>query len=226
MNHIGKIYTSAMDAVADIPDGAVIMLGGFGMPGSAQNLVKALMDHRAMELTCITNTCLNLREDEYDVSNLLDNGQVSKVITTFIGDPNQNVPAVEMWEAGKLEIELITQGVFTERIRAAGVGIGGFYIPDTIAALSGAGQDTRLFSGEQCRFEEPLFADYALVSAHKGDAFGNLYYRLCQRNFNPLMAAAASTTIAEVRELVAPGTIDPEKVHPPGIYVHRLVETE
>ena len=215
-----------MEAVSDIPDGAVIMLGGFGMPGAAQNLIKALMDHGAKQLTCISNTCLTPRKDEYDVSNLLDNGQVKKIITTFIGDPNQNVPAVEMWRSRKLEIELITQGVLTERIRAAGVGIGGFFLPDMTVDLSEAERDKRAFSGNLCTFEEPLFADYALVSAHTGDTLGNLYYRLCQRNFNPLMAAAATITIAEVRELVAPGNIDPEKVHTPGIYVHRLVETK
>ncbi len=220
----GKIYSTPLDAVSDVPDGAVIMLGGFGMPGAAQNLVRGLMEQGARELTCISNTCLAVRDNEYDVANLLENGQVRKVITTFVGNPNQNVPAVEMWRRGKLEIELVPQGVLTERIRAAASGIGGFFLPNAAGTPFEGGREKRVFDGEEQILEEPLFADFAFIAAHQGDTLGNLYYRLTQRNFNPLMAGAATVTIAEVRELVAPGQMDPERVHTPGIYVHRLVE--
>ena len=219
----GKIYPSALSAVADIFDGAVIMLGGFGTPGRAQHLIKALMEVEVKDLTCICNLCTFPIPDQYDVANLVERGQVRKVITTFPGNPTQSVPAVDLWRQGKLEIEVIPQGILTERMRAAAAGIGGLFIPNGVGSVFEEGREKRVFDGEEYILETPLKADFALIGAHQADPLGNLVYRLSQRNHNPTMAAAADVAIAEVRELVEVGQIDPERVDTPGIYLDRLI---
>ena len=221
----GKIYPDPLSAVSDIFDGAVVMLGGFGVPGRAQNLIRALLEHGAKDLTCICNVCSFPVPGQYDVANLVEKGQVRKVITTFPGNPNQPVPAVDMWRRGELEIEVVPQGILTERMRAAAAGLGGLFIPNGIGSVFEEGREKRVFDGEEYILETPLKADFALIGAHKADRLGNLVYSLTQRNYNPTMAAAADVTIAEVRELVEVGHIDPELVVTPGIYVDRLVVT-
>ena len=222
MQH-GKVYPSALSAVEDVFDGAVIMLGGFGGPGLPQSLVKALMEQGARELTFICNTCFEPKPDEYDVARLVEQGQVRKVITTFIGRPNQEVPALDLWRKGKLEVEVVPQGILAERMRSAAAGLGGVFIPNGVGTVFEEGQEKRVFDGRDYILVTPLRADFALIGAHQGDYLGNLTYRLTQRNYNPTMASAAAVTVAEVREIVEIGDIDPERVITPGIYVNRLV---
>ena len=222
MQH-GKVYPSALSAVEDVFDGAVIMLGGFGGPGLPQSLVKALMEQGARELTFICNTCFEPKPDEYDVARLVEQGQVRKLITTFIGRPNQEVPAIELWRKGKLEVEVVPQGILAERMRSAAAGLGGVFIPNGVGTVFEEGQEKRAFDGRDYILATPLKADFALIGAHQGDYLGNLTYRLTQRNYNPTMASAAAVTVAEVREIVEIGDIDPERVVTPGIYVNRLV---
>lgn len=222
MQH-GKVYPSALSAVEDVFDGAVIMLGGFGGPGLPQSLVKALMEQGARELTFICNTCFEPKPDEYDVARLVEQGQVRKLITTFIGRPNQEVPAIELWRKGKLEVEVVPQGILAERMRSAAAGLGGVFIPNGVGTVFEEGQEKRAFDDRDYILATPLGADFALIGAHQGDYLGNLTYRLTQRNYNPTMASAAAVTVAEVREIVEIGDIDPERVVTPGIYVNRLV---
>jgi 3-oxoadipate CoA-transferase alpha subunit len=218
-----KIYPDPLSAVADIFDGAVIMLGGFGAPGRAQNLIKALMEQGAKDLTCICNTCALPTPGQYDVVNLVERGQVKKLITTFPGNPNQRVPAVDLWRRGKLEIDVVPQGILAERMRAAAAGLGGVFVPSAPGTSFDEGYEKRAFDGRECILATPLKADFALLAAHKADSLGNLTYRLTQRNYNPTMAPAADVTIVEVRELVEVGQISPERVTTPSIYVDRLV---
>ena len=222
MQH-GKVYPSALSAVEDVFDGAVIMLGGFGGPGLPQGLVKALMEQGARELTFICNTCFEPKPDEYDVARLVEQGQVRKLITTFFGRPNQEVPALDLWRKGKLEVEVVPQGILAERMRAAAAGLGGVFIPNGVGTVFEEGREKRAFDGRDYILATPLKADFALIGAHQSDYLGNLTYRLTQRNYNPTMASAAAVTVAEVREIVEIGGIDPERVVTPGIYVDRLV---
>lgn len=222
----GKVYPTALRAVEDVFDGAVVMLGGFGGPGLPQSLVKALIEQGARDLTFICNTCFEPKPDEHDVARLVDHGRVRKLITTFIGRPNQEVPALDLWRRGKIEIEMVPQGILAERMRAAATGLGGIFIPNGVGTVFEDGQEKRTFDGQEFILATPLKADFALIGAHQADPLGNLTYRLTQRNYNPTMAAAADVTIAEVRELVETGEIDPERVVTPGIYVDRLVVAE
>ena len=222
MQH-GKVYPSALSAVEDVFDGAVIMLGGFGGPGLPQSLVKALMEQGARELTFICNTCFEPKPDEYDVARLVEQGQVRKLITTFIGRPNQEVPALDLWRKGKLEVEVVPQGILAERMRSAAAGLGGVFIPNGVGTVFEEGQEKRAFDDRDYILVTPLRGDFAFIGAHQGDYLGNLTYRLTQRNYNPTMASAAAVTVAEVREIVEIGDIDPERVITPGIYVNRLV---
>ena len=221
----GKVYSSGVEALEDVFDGAVIMLGGFGAPGLPQGLVKALMELGPKELTTISNTCFEPKPDEYDVARLVERGQVRKVITTFFGRPNQEIPALELWRKGKLEVEVIPQGVLAERMRAVGAGLGGVYVPNYVGTVFEE-SDARMFDGREYVLASPLGADFALIGGHRADRLGNLTYRLAQRNYNPTMASAAKVTVAEVRELVEVGSIDPERVVTPGIYVDRIVVAE
>ena len=218
-----KIYFQALDAFWDMPDGAVVMIGGFGGPGMPQILVKALIEHGAANLTVITNTCYLPFEGNYDIANLVEAGQIKKLITTFPGKPNQNVPVVEYYKNGDVEIEVIPQGVLSERMRAGAAGLGGVFLPIFPETEFSRGKEIREINGVKHVFEYPLVAQYALISAHKSDRLGNLVYNRTQRNYNPTMAAAANNTIVQVRELVDVGDINPELVVTPGIYVNRIV---
>ena len=218
----GKVYSSAVAALEDVFDGAVIMLGGFGVAGLPQSLVKALMELGPRDLTTISNTCFEPKPDEYDVAQLVERGQVRKVITTFFGRPNQEIPALELWRKGELEVEVMPQGVMAERMRAAGAGLGGVYVPNYAGTVFER-EDARSFRGEDYVLASPLGADFALIGGHRADRLGNMTYRLAQRNYNPTMASAARVTVAEVQELVEVGELDPERVITPGIYVNRIV---
>jgi 3-oxoacid CoA-transferase subunit A len=210
---MNKVVSSAAEAVAHIPDGATIMVGGFGLCGIPENLIHALRDRGTRDLTVISN---NAGVDEHGLGILLRARQVRKMISTYVGE---NKEFERQFLAGELEVELIPQGTLSERIRAGGAGIGGFFTPTGYGTLVAEGKETREIDGQHYVFERPLKADFALVKAHRGDRTGNLTYRRTARNFNPMMATAANVTIAEVEELVDPGRIDPDAVVTPGIFV-------
>ncbi len=215
---MNKVIGDAWQAVSDIPDGATIMMGGFGLCGIPENLIQALRDKGAQELTVISN---NAGIDDFGIGILLEKRQVKKMISTYVGE---NRLFEKLVLKGELEVELCPQGTFAERVRAGGAGIGGFYTPAGYGTIVAEGKETRSWGGKHYVLELPLRADFAFVKAHWGDQAGNLVYRRTARNFNPLMAAAARVTIAEVETLVAPGDLDPDAIHTPGIYVDRIFE--
>jgi len=208
---MNKVLASAAEAVARIPDGATIMMGGFGLCGIPENLIAALRERATKGLTVISN---NAGVDDFGIGVLLRTRQVRKMISTYVGE---NKEFERQFLAGELEVELVPQGTFAERIRAGGAGIGGFFTPTGVGTLAAEGKETRVIDGKAYVLERPLVADFAFVKAWKGDTAGNLVYRRTARNFNPVMATAARTTIAEVEHLVEPGEIDPDHVHTPGI---------
>lgn len=214
---MNKLLRSADEAVADIPDGATIMIGGFGLSGNPENLIRALHRRGCRHLTVISN---NAGIDNVGIGILLAAGQIRKMIATYVGE---NKTFEELVRNGKLETDLLPQGTFAERIRAGGAGIPAFFTPAGVGTLVAEGKEQRSFDGRTYLLERWLKADFALIKAHRGDTWGNLTYRKTARNFNPVMAAAAAVTMAEVEEVVDPGGIDPEAVVTPGIYVHRLI---
>ncbi len=214
---MNKVLPDAAAAVALIPDGARIFVGGFGLCGIPENLIKALRDRGTANLTLISN---NAGVDGFGLGMLLETRQVRRMISTYVGE---NKEFERQLLSGELEVELIPQGTFAERIRAAGAGIGGFFTPTGYGTLAAEGKETRTIDGKAYVFESPLHADFALVKAWKGDRVGNLVYRRTARNFNPMMATAARVTIAEVEHLVEPGQIDPDHVVTPGIFVKHLL---
>jgi 3-oxoacid CoA-transferase subunit A len=213
-----KVVASADEAVADIQDGAVIMSGGFGVCGLPENLLAALHRRGTRNLTFISN---NAGIDEFGIGPLLKARQVRRMIATYVGE---NREFERQFLQKEIEVELVPQGTFAERIRAGGAGIAGFFTPTGYGTLVAEGKETRQIDGRWCVLEAPLRADFAFVRAWKGDHGGNLVYRKTARNFNPVMATAARVTIAEVEHLVAPGAIEPDLVHTPGVYVKRIVE--
>jgi len=213
-----KVLPSAEAAVALIPDGARIMVGGFGLCGIPENLIKALHHRGAKSLTIISN---NAGVDTFGLGILLHARQIKKMIATYVGE---NKEFERQFLAGELEVELVPQGTFAERMRAAGAGVGGFFTPTAYGTIIAEGKETRLIDGRHYVLEAPLHADFALVKAWKGDRVGNLVYRRTARNFNPVMATAAKVTIAEVEQLVRPGEIDPDHVHTPGIFVKHIIQ--
>jgi 3-oxoacid CoA-transferase subunit A len=215
---MNKVLASADDAVALIPDGATILMGGFGLCGIPENLIQALRARGTKGLTVISN---NAGVDDFGIGILLRSRQVRKMISTYVGENKEFERQFLMKE---IEVELIPQGTFSERIRAAGAGIGGFYTPTGYGTLAAEGKETRVIGGKPFVLEMPLGADFALVHAWKGDRAGNLMYRRTARNFNPVMATAAAVTIAEVEHLVDPGEVDPDHVVTPGIFVKHIVE--
>jgi 3-oxoacid CoA-transferase subunit A len=214
---MNKVLASAEDAVALIPDAASILMGGFGLCGIPENLIQALRARGTKDLTIISN---NAGVDDFGIGILLRSRQVRKMISTYVGE---NKEFERQFLAGEIEVELIPQGTFSERIRAAGAGIGGFYTPTGFGTLAAEGKETRVIDGRHYVLESPLKADFALVRAWKGDRAGNLVYRRTARNFNPVMATAAGVTIAEVEHLVDAGEIDPDHVITPGIFVRHIV---
>jgi 3-oxoacid CoA-transferase subunit A len=217
---MNKVLPSAEAAVALIPDGATILVGGFGLCGIPENLILALRDRGTSNLTVISN---NAGVDDFGLGMLLKTRQIRKMISTYVGE---NKEFERQYLSGELEVELIPQGTFSERVRAAGAGIGGFFTPTAYGTLVAEGKETRMIDGKPFVFEKPLAADFALVRGYRGDRLGNLVYRKTARNFNPVMATAATVTIAEVEQLVAPGDIDPEHVVTPGIFVQHIIRGE
>ena len=202
--------------MALVHDGASIMMGGFGLAGIPENLVTALQRHGTKDLTIISN---NAGTDDFGIGLLLKARQVRKMIATYVGE---NKEFERQFLQKEIEVELVPQGTFSERMRAAGAGIPAFFTPTGYGTLIAEGKETREFDGRPYVLEHALHADFAFVKAWKGDPVGNLVYRKTARNFNPVMATAARFTIAEVEELVEPGAIDPDHVHTPGIFVQRV----
>ena len=232
---INKVYASFDAAVADIPDGAVIFIGGFGPPGGLPiNLILALARQGAKNLTLVQNhmghgleqSKLVRPPDGYpDHGILFENNQVKKAIAAIpaLGNLPPISPFEVQFNQGKIELELVPQGTLAQRIRAGGAGMGGFYTRVGVGTAVEEGKEKRVIDGKEYLLEFPLRADYALIKAHKADTMGNLVYRLSSRSFNPIMATAAEITIAEVEHLVQPGELDPDHVHTPCIYVNRVV---
>jgi 3-oxoacid CoA-transferase subunit A len=212
-----KVLESAADAVVLIPDGATIMMGGFGLCGVPENLIRALHARATRDLTIISN---NAGVDDFGIGILLKTHQVRKMISTYVGE---NKEFERQLLGREIEVELVPQGTFAERIRAGGAGIGGFFTPTGYGTLVAEGKETRVFDGRPYVLERRLEADFAFVKAWKGDRAGNLVYRRTARNFNPVMATAAKTTLAEVEILVETGALDGDHVHTPGIYVRHVI---
>jgi 3-oxoacid CoA-transferase subunit A len=212
-----KVVASADAAVADVHEGATIMMGGFGVCGVPEHLIAALHRRGVGGLTIVSN---NAGVDDHGVGMLLRSRQISKMIATYVGE---NKEFERQFLHKEIEVELVPQGTFAERIRAGGAGIGGFYTPTGVGTLAAEGKETRVIGGREYVLEWPLTADFAFVKAYSGDTAGNLVYRRTTRNFNPMMATAATTTIAEVEHLVDAGRIDPDLVHTPGIFVQRVL---
>ncbi|HEY1149136.1 MAG TPA: 3-oxoacid CoA-transferase subunit A [Pseudoduganella sp.] len=217
---INKTFESMRQAVADIHDGATVMIGGFGNAGMPSALIDALIDQGARELTIVNN---NAGNGETGLAALLKARRVRKIICSF---PRQSDSHHfdALYRAGEIELELTPQGNLAERIRAAGAGIGGFFSPTGYGTLLAEGKETRVINGRNYVLESPIHADFALIKALRGDRWGNLVYRKSARNFGPVMAMAARVTIAQVRDIVALGELDPEVIVTPGIFVQRVVK--
>ena len=215
---MNKVFASADEAIADINDGATIMVGGFGLCGIPENLIRALVKKGAKNLTTISN---NVGVDDFGLGLMLYAGQIRAHKGSYVGE---NKLLEEMVLTRKIDLELIPQGTFAERIRAGGAGIPAFYTPTGFGTVVAEGKETREFNGRPYVMEHALKADFALIKAWKGDKWGNLVYRKTARNFNPMMATAATVTIAEVEHLVEPGEIDGDLVHTPGVYVKRIIQ--
>lgn len=215
---IDKRVAGADEAVKDIPNNATIMLGGFGLCGIPENCIAALLKKGTTGLTCISN---NAGVDNFGIGFLLKSRQVKKMISSYVGE---NAEFERQLLSGELEVELIPQGTLAERIRAGGAGIPAFFTPAGVGTEVAEGKETRTFEGKTYLMEQWLRADFSIVKAWKGDTSGNLIYRGTARNFNPMMASAGTITIAEVEELVPVGELDPNNIHTPGIYVHRIFQ--
>lgn len=212
------VYSSIEQAVDGIEDGAILHVGGFGMVGTPESLIQAVYDKGVKNLTIISNNC---GSDDMGLGILLNKRQISKIICSYVGENREFERQVL---SGELELELVPQGTLAERIRAAGAGIPAFYTPAGVGTPIAEGRETRTFNGREYLLETALPADFSLVKAWRGDRMGNLMYHLTARNFNPTMATAGKVTIVEVEELVEIGSMDPDQIHTPSIYVHRLIE--
>ncbi len=215
---INKVVSDAQAAVSDIPDNAVLMLGGFGLCGIPENCINAILKKGVKGLTCISN---NAGVDDFGIGLLLKTRQVKKMISSYVGE---NAEFERQLLSGELEVELIPQGTLAERVRAGGAGIPAFFTPAGVGTEVAIGKEVREYDGKQYLLEHWLRADFTIVKAWKGDTAGNLIYKGTARNFNPMMAAAGKITIAEVEELVPVGELDPNQVHTPGIYVQRIFQ--
>lgn len=215
---INKVVENADVAVADIFDGATLMLGGFGLCGIPENTIQALLRKGVKNLTCISN---NAGVDDFGIGLMLKTKQVKKMISSYVGE---NKEFERQLLSGELEVELIPQGTLAERIRAGGAGIPAFFTPAGYGTEVAEGKEVREFDGKMHLLESWLKADFAIVKAWKGDTTGNLIFRGTARNFNPMMATAGKITIAEVEELVPAGTLDPNQIHTPGVFVQRIFQ--
>ncbi len=215
---IDKRVKDADDAVRDIPNNATLMLGGFGLCGIPENCIAALLKRGVTGLTCISN---NAGVDDFGIGLLLKTRQVKKMISSYVGE---NAEFERQLLSGELEVELIPQGTLAERVRAGGAGIPAFFTPAGVGTEVAEGKETRDFEGKKYLMEHWLRADFSIVKAWKGDTSGNLIFKGTARNFNPMMATAGQITIAEVEELVPVGQLDPNAIHTPGIFVHRIFQ--
>ena len=215
---MNKVYKTADDAVADINDGAVLMLGGFGLCGIPENCIAALVKKGSKNLTCISN---NAGVDDFGIGLMLQQKQVKKMISSYVGE---NAEFERQLLSGELEVELIPQGTLATRCMAAGYGMPAIFTPAGVGTEVADGKETRIFNNKEYLLEYAFDADFAIVKAWKGDTDGNLIFKDTARNFNPLMAMAGKITIAEVEELVQPGELDPNHIHTAGIYVHRIFQ--
>jgi 3-oxoacid CoA-transferase subunit A len=215
---INKVVANVEEALLDIPDGAVLMLGGFGLCGIPENCIAELLRKGIKDLTCISN---NAGVDDFGLGLLLQKRQIKKMLASYVGE---NAEFERQLLSGELEVELIPQGTLAERIRAGGAGIPAFYTPAGYGTEVGNNKEVREFNGKMYLLEYGLRADFALVKAWRGDTAGNLIYKGTARNFNPMMATAGKITIAEVEELVPAGSLDPNHIHTPGIFVQRIFQ--
>ncbi len=215
---MNKVYKNAKEAVSDIFDGAVIMLGGFGLCGIPENSIAALVAKGPKNLTCISN---NAGVDDFGIGLMLQQKQVKKMISSYVGE---NAEFERQLLSGELEVELIPQGTLATRCMASGYGMPAIFTPAGVGTEVAEGKETRIFNGKEYLLEYAFDADFAIVKAWKGDTDGNLIFKDTARNFNPMMAMAGKITIAEVEELVPAGELDPNQIHTPGIYVHRIFQ--
>lgn len=213
-----KIVANADEAVRDIPDGATLALGGFGLCGIPENCIAALAKKGVKNLTCVSN---NAGVDEFGIGLLLQQRQVKKMVSSYVGE---NKLFEQLVLNGQLEIEMVPQGTLAERLRAGGAGIPGFYTPTGVGTIVAEGKETRDFDGRTYVLERGIKTDFAIVKAWRGDSMGNLIFKKTARNFNPMIAAVGKITIAEVEELVPLGSLDPDQIHVPGIYVKRIFQ--
>jgi len=214
---MNKLYPSAEEVIRDIPDGATIMVGGFGLCGNPEHLIAALRRKGVRDLTIISNNC---GTTELGLGVLLQARQIRKMVSSYVGE---NKEFERQYLSGELEVELIPQGTLAERCRAGAAGIGGFYTASGVGTQVAEGKEARVLGGREYLLELPLRADFALVKAWKADPWGNLLFRKTARNFNSVMCGAGKVTVAEVEELVPLGAIDPDQIHVPSIYVQRLL---
>jgi 3-oxoacid CoA-transferase subunit A len=217
---MNKVVKNATEAIAGIKDDMTLMLGGFGLSGIPENSIAALVASGVKGLTCISN---NAGVDDFGLGLLLKKRQIKKMISSYVGE---NVEFERQMLSGELEVELNPQGTLAERCRAGGAGIPAFYVPAGVGTEVAIGKETREFDGKPYLLEQALVADFAIVKAWKGDTHGNLIYRHTANNFNQAMATAGKITIAEVEELVPAGTLDPNHIHTPGIFVKRIFQAE
>ena len=215
---IQKTVKNAKEAVADIPSGAFLMMGGFGLCGIPENCIEALLEKGITDLTIVSN---NAGVDDFGIGLFLKKRMVKKMISSYVGE---NEEFERQMLSGELEVELLPQGTLAEKIRAGGAGIPAFFTPAGVGTEVAQGKETREFDGKPYLMERSFISDFSLVKAWKGDTAGNLIYKGTARNFNPMMAAAGRITIAEVEELVPVGTLDPNQIHTPGIYVQRIFQ--
>lgn len=215
---MNKVYENALDAMHDVKDGAVLMLGGFGLCGIPENCIKALVDKGVRELTCISN---NAGVDDFGLGLLLHTRQIKKMLSSYVGE---NAEFERQLLQGELEVDLIPQGTLATRIQMAGMGIPAFFTPAGYGTEVALGKEVREFNGKMYLMETALHADFSLVKAWKGDKYGNLVFRKTTRNFSVPIAKAGHVTIAEVEQLVEPGELEPDHIHVAGIYVHRIFQ--
>ncbi len=214
---IDKVVANAREAVSDVFDGATLVVGGFGLCGIPENLIRALVDKDVRDLTVVSNNC---GVDDWGLGLLLRTRQIRKMMSSYVGE---NAEFERQFLSGELDVELVPQGTLAERMRAGGAGIPGFYTATGVGTLVAEGKEIRAFDGRDYVLERGIVGDFSLVAAWKGDRYGNLVYRKAARNFNPMAATAGKISIAEVEELVEPGDLDPECVHTPGVFVQRVL---
>jgi 3-oxoacid CoA-transferase A subunit len=214
---INKVVSSAQEALRDVADGMTLVVGGFGLCGIPENLIQALVQKKVRDLTCVSN---NAGVDDWGLGLLLQTRQIRKMVSSYVGE---NAEFERQFLSGELDVEFVPQGTLAERMRAGGAGIPAFFPPAGFGTVVADGKETREFDGKHYVMERGIVGDFSLVAAWKGDRLGNLVYRETARNFNPMAATAGKTCVAEIEELVEVGELDPDHIHTPGIFVHRVV---